>query len=102
MAKGLIVAVISFVTPCLSAAVHAEQIACFPRSQILPGLNRNAGEAVVARGLLQSGEMIELLTTRDGTTWTLLISPPSKEGFSCLMTSGFSWSSVTGNWGEPL
>jgi hypothetical protein len=86
----------------MAVPAYAEEIPCFPRSQILPGLNRDAGEAVVARGLLQSGEMIELLTTRDGTTWTLLISPPSKEGFSCLMTSGFSWSPVTGNWGEPL
>ena len=86
----------------VAVTAKADEIACFLRSQILPELNRNAGEAVVARGLLRSGEMIELLTTRDGGTWTLLVTPPSLTGRSCPMTTGFSWLTVTGEWGKPL
>ena len=85
----------------IAVPAHAESIQCYPRDKILTGLNK-AGEAVVARGLLRSGEMIELLTTRDGGTWTLLVTPPSLTGKSCPMTTGFSWLTVTGEWGDPL
>ncbi len=36
-----------------------------------------------------SGALVELLTTKDGTTWTIILTSP--QGRSCLIASGEGW-----------
>ena len=64
-------------------------VECAPRTALLAGLATKFHEAPVAIGLASSGALIEILTSADGETWTLLISRP--DGTSCLVASGQDW-----------
>jgi hypothetical protein len=43
----------------------------------------------VAVGLSTSGSLIEILTSDNGGTWTIMVSRPN--GSSCLVASGEGW-----------
>lgn len=75
----------SFVTPA-----HAQtRPGCTTRALLLEGLLKKYGEAPVSMGLANNGGMIEILTTEDGDTWTIIITMPS--GLSCFLASGEGW-----------
>lgn len=46
-------------------------------------------EQPVAIGLADNGSLIEILTSHDGGTWTLIFSTPN--GMSCLVATGQDW-----------
>ena len=62
---------------------------CAPRAQLLDQLSSRYKEAPVAVGLSSSGSMVEVLTSDNGGTWTIMVSPPN--GSSCLVASGEGW-----------
>lgn len=72
----------------MALPAHAQQ-ACAPRDVILGTLGGKYSEAPVALGLTSTGALIELLTTEDGSTWTLVLSMP--DGRTCMMASGTDW-----------
>ena len=68
----------------LTGAASAEE--CYSRKAILDALKQ---EKVTAVGLTNVGALIELLTSDDGETWTIIYTKPN--GMSCLVASGSYW-----------
>jgi len=80
---------------CLAAAsvfaapALAEERACGKRDKMLGDLASTYQEKPMAIGLSQDGSLVELLTTSDGSTWTILVTLPN--GTSCIATAGQDW-----------
>lgn len=72
-----------------SEAVAQSQQACSPRTDVLGHLAKKYGEAPVAIGVTNKGGLIEVLTTGDGGTWTIILSNPN--GISCFVAAGEGW-----------
>ncbi len=62
---------------------------CDQRARMIGHLARKYQEAPVAIGVTASGGMVEVLTTGDGGTWTIILSNPN--GTSCLVAAGEGW-----------
>jgi hypothetical protein len=67
----------------------AAQSACNARKDVLGHLAQKYGEAPVAIGVTNKGGLVEVLTTGDGNTWTIIVSRPN--GTSCLVAAGQGW-----------
>ncbi len=67
----------------------AAQSACTTRSAVAAQLAGDFAEAPVAAGLVSSGAVIEVFTSDDGSTWTIVLTRP--EGTSCLVAAGEAW-----------
>lgn len=65
------------------------QAVCGPRDEILSSLARQYSENPRELGLSDTGSVIELTTTRDGKTWTLLMTKP--DGTTCIVAAGEGW-----------
>ncbi len=61
---------------------------CTARDGLLTQLESKYGETPVAIGVAD-GALIELLTAKDGITWTIILTSP--KGLSCLIASGEGW-----------
>lgn len=70
-----------------SPALAAKQ--CDDRDSILETLASKYSEAPVAIGVTNNGGLVEILTTGDGKTWTLIMSSP--KGTTCLVAAGQGW-----------
>lgn len=62
---------------------------CNTRDSIIEQLGTKYSEKRVALGVTASGGLIEVLASRDGKTWTMIITSPS--GMSCLIQAGEGW-----------
>ena len=62
---------------------------CDQRARVIGHLARKYQETPVAIGVTASGGMVEVLTTGDGGTWTIILSNPN--GTSCLVAAGEGW-----------
>ena len=71
------------------------QSPCLPRDKMIDHLANRYNERPVSMGLEGSGKLIELFTTADGSTWTLVMSAPN--GPACVVAAGVEWMS-----GEPM
>ncbi len=69
------------------------QEACGPREQVVKMLEQRHGEAPVSMGLAMNGSVVEVFSTVDGTSWSLLMTMP--DGRTCMIAAGESWMSVT-------
>ncbi len=65
---------------------------CRPRNDVLALLATKYGEARVAMGVTTRGALIEVLTSGDGGTWTIIVSMPN--GTSCMVAAGEGWRMV--------
>lgn len=87
----------------LVASLSAQPAAnvCAAREALLTSLSREYSEAPKAVGLANNGSVVELLTSRDGNTWTLLMTRP--DGTSCVVAAGEAWDQLPQvASGEPL
>jgi hypothetical protein len=85
----------------MELAAQPAQSVCAERESLLANLAREYREAPSALGVTNTGNIIELLRTNDGKTWTLLSTRP--DGTSCVVAAGESWEDlpqVAG--GQPL
>ncbi len=72
-----------------STTAAAQQVACRPHDDVLPHLAQKYDEVPVAIGVTNSGGLVEVLTTADGGTWTIIVTTP--QGISCLVAAGEGW-----------
>ena len=88
-------------TACASAEVAAEADApvapitarlCAERGMLLRQLATKYEENPTAIGLTSAGGVMELLTSNNGRTWTLIVSRP--DGTACLFAAGEDWEIV--------
>ena len=76
----------------VSAGPVGAQMLCAERAQIVANLADKHKEAPVAMGLGANGALIEILTSADGGTFTVIMSRPN--GTSCVMATGKDWMAV--------
>ena len=62
---------------------------CNTREIVLGHLAKKYGEVPVAVGVTNKGGLVEVLTTGDGNTWTIIVSTPN--GVSCMVAAGEAW-----------
>ncbi len=70
-----------------SSAFAAPQ--CNSRDKVLELLSKKYSEAPVAVGVTNNGGLVEVLSTGDGNTWSIIITSP--QGMSCLVAAGEGW-----------
>ena len=73
----------------LVSSVAMAQAPCGQRDKIVEWLAVEYREAPIATGVSSKGSLIEVLSTHDGDTWTLIVTSP--DGKSCLIASGQGW-----------
>lgn len=71
------------------AGAVAQTQQCDKRTKVLGHLAKKYHEAPVAIGVTSTGGLVEVLTTGDGKTWTIILSNPN--GTSCLVAAGEGW-----------
>jgi len=71
---------------------QSQQTLCNKRSEVMKNLSANYNEAPAALGMASNGGVLEVMTSKDGKTWTVLLTTP--DGNSCLVAMGNSWESV--------
>ncbi len=79
----------------VGAHAQTQTLLCDQRASIIGRLAENYREAPVAIGVTSTGGMVEVLTTGDGTTWTIIVSNPN--GISCLIAAGEGWRALRFN-----
>ena len=75
-----------------SLAETSEPLLCGLRPTIVAGLQQEYAENPAALGVTSPGTVIELYTTTDGGTWTLIVT--LGDGTSCVVAAGGEWSDV--------
>ncbi len=79
-------------SPKAVAQAQSQPQRCDQRTKILGHLAHKYKEVPVAVGVTSSGGLVEILTTNDGETWTIILSTPN--GTSCLVAAGEGWRSL--------
>ncbi len=77
------------------AQTQSETLLCDQRASVIGRLAEKYREAPVAIGVTSTGGMVEVLTTGDGGTWTIIVSKPN--GTSCLIAVGEGWRALRFN-----
>ena len=72
-------------------ASAAQNSNCDQRQRVLGHLANKYKEAPVAIGVTNAGGLVEVLSTGDGQTWTIIVSNP--DGLTCLLATGEGWRS---------
>jgi hypothetical protein len=62
---------------------------CNDRDTVLELLAQKYSEAPVAVGVANNGGLVEVLSTGDGQTWSIIVTSP--KGMSCLVAAGEGW-----------
>ena len=76
-----------------SLPATAQQQRCTKRPEIVRHLAKKFAEAPVAIGLAVSGGIIEVLSSKKGGSWTIIITMP--DGTSCVIAAGQNWEQIT-------
>ena len=79
---------ISVAIVLVNSAASAE-VPCGQRDTIVDWLAGKYKEAPVASGISSKGALIEVLSTEEGDTWTILLTAPN--GTSCVVDTGQAW-----------
>ncbi len=71
----------------------AAQQAAQPRAAVVKALGDRYAEESVGLGIAQNGGVFELFTSKDGATWTIVLTMPN--GLSQVIAVGESWMQIT-------
>ena len=74
------------------AQAAAPQAPCGSHAEISGKLADRFSEAATGIGLTSKGNVIEIFTSGDGETWSIVMTRP--DGTSCLMASGSAWEAI--------
>ena len=66
--------------------------ACFERAALMKHLDGKFSEAPVAAGLAANGSVLEVFSSIEGETWTIVLTQPN--GATCVMASGEAWQTI--------
>ena len=73
-------------------AQASAQTVCTTHAEVTKHLDRRYAEAPVGIGLASNGGVIEVFSSGDGSTWTIVITKP--DGMSCVVASGEAWENL--------
>lgn len=85
MSKAVLLSVVLVLTSSAALA----QVPCGERAKIVGWLGVNYKEAPVATGVSNKGALVEVLSSVDGETWTIIVTKPN--GISCIVDTGQAW-----------
>ena len=69
------------------------QSVCASHAEVMKQLGSAYSEAQVAIGLASNGGVVEVFSTDDGSSWTIVMTMPT--GMSCVVASGEAWEQTT-------
>ena len=72
---------------------------CGQRATVLDYLSARYSEKPIAMGIAANGGLIEVLTSNEGTTFTIIVTMP--EGETCMVAAGEGWESLPGSLAKP-
>lgn len=75
-----------------TASDAAQPRTCANRGDALAHLLKKYSEAPVAMGLASNGGVLEVLSSKTGTSWTIIVTMPN--GVSCMLATGVDWESL--------
>ncbi len=73
-------------------APASAQAACAPHAEVTKQLANGHSENPVGIGLANNGAVVEVFSSSDGSSWTIIMTMPN--GMSCLVTAGEYWESL--------
>ena len=73
----------------LGSAETADETNCGRRATVLEYLSTKYSEKPVAMGIAANGGLIEVLTSKEGSTFTIIVTMP--EGETCMVAAGEGW-----------
>ena len=73
----------------LRPAAAATPSSCLARADMTQLLASRYAEAPVAAGLSSDGHLIQVYSTGDRATWTIVVTTP--QGVSCVIANGEAW-----------
>ncbi len=73
-------------------APASAQSLCTTHAEVTKQLESRHSESRVGIGLASTGQVLEVFTTGDGSSWTIVMTRP--DGMSCLVAAGEAWESV--------
>lgn len=73
-------------------ASAARDARCTTHGAITKQLEQRYGETPVSLGLSSAGKLVQVFSTDDGATWTLVLTRP--DGVSCIVAAGRHWQST--------
>ena len=90
---SIAVAMVLIAAAAFMAHPAAAQQAGVPRAAVVKALGDRYAEESVGLGIAQNGGIIELFTSQDGATWTIVLTMPN--GLSQVIATGESWMQIT-------
>ena len=69
-----------------------EESNCGQRTTVLNYLSAKYSEKPIAMGVAANGGLIEVLTSLEGSTFTIIVTMP--EGETCMVAAGESWENL--------
>ncbi len=85
----ILLTMVLLLSVALISRPSAAESAGTPRDVVVKFLGERHAEAPVAYGLAANGGLIEVFTTADGATWTIVLTMPN--GMSVVVGSGEAW-----------
>ncbi len=91
IATATLCSTLAFTAASIAASADgaAQQVPCNQRDDVLGHLAQKYQELPVAVGVINRGGLVEVLSTGDGKTWTIIISSP--DGQACMVAAGEEW-----------
>ncbi len=82
---------IAFALVLLLDAGHAAraQDPCAPHAEMKDHLKQQYTEVRIAIAFSGNGQLVEVFSTGDGATWTIVVTTPN--GLSCILIAGETW-----------
>lgn len=81
--------IVGALTVLLIAGPAWAQQACDTRANVMNHLGQKYSETQVGVGVANNGGLVEIMTTQNGSTWTMTMTMPN--GMTCLMAAGEKW-----------
>ena len=69
-----------------------QQASCAKRVDVLKHLSAKYTETPVALGLANNGGVLEVLSSKTGSSWTIIITMPN--GPTCMVAAGENWEKI--------
>jgi hypothetical protein len=76
----------------VAVSPSAAEPTCVDRTQVIEHLAQRYHETPVAVGVASNGGLIEVLASREGNSWTIIITMPN--GVACMVAAGRDWATV--------
>ncbi len=95
--RGALIGIFGAAALALSALLSlgseaSAQTVCLPHIEVVKQLGGQHSEVPVALGLADNGNVLEVFSTGNGSTWTIVMTMPS--GKACLVAAGEAWETL--------